>query len=67
MVNKENKVNMVNEGKKEKRGIHGKRGKQGKHHVQPLQRQFGLALPKASHLTFCSSYHGKIQITTEHF
>ena len=49
MVNKENKVNMVNEGKKGKRGKHGKRGKQGKHHVQPLQRQFGLALPKASY------------------
>ena len=74
MVNKENKVNMVNEGKKGKRGKHGKcgkqgkrdkRGKQGKHHVQP--RQFGLALPKASHLSFCSSNHGKIQITTEHF
>ena len=51
-------------GKKGKRGKHGKRGKQGKrdrrgkqgkHHVQPLQRQFGLALPKASHLSFCSS------------
>ena len=60
-------------GKKGKRGKHGKRGKQGKrdrrgkHHVQPLQRQFGLALPKASYLSFCSSYHGKIQITTEHF
>ena len=77
MVNKENKVNMVNEGEKGKRGKHGKcgkqgkrdkrgkQGKQGKHHVQP--RQFGLALPKASHLSFCSSYHGKIQITTEHF
>ena len=61
MVNKENKVNMVNEGKKGKRGKHGKcgkqgkrdkrgkQGKQGKHHVQPLQRQFGLALPKASY------------------
>ena len=45
-------------GKKGKRGKHGKRGKQGKrdrrgkqgkHHVQPLQRQFGLALPKASY------------------
>ena len=36
-------------------------------HARPLQRQFGLALPKASHLSFCSSYHGKIQITTEHF
>ena len=47
-------------GKKGKRGKHGKRGKQGKrdrrgkqgkHHVQPLQRQFGLALPKASHIS----------------
>ena len=43
---------MLNEGKKGKCGKQGKRdrrGKQGKHHVQPLQRQFGLALPKASY------------------